>query len=158
MAKPKRTIEERFWTKVAKRGPDECWLWTAGRDRHGYGHFDSHSAHRTAWSLTNGAIPPGLFVCHRCDNRPCCNPSHLFTGTAKDNNRDMMEKGRYRPGGLSRPGEKNPMARLTEIQALEIIKIGADMTSREVGKRYGITGVYVREIRCGKRWAHLKRP
>jgi hypothetical protein len=68
--------------------------------RHGYGSFGvskkkSTQAHRFSWYLTNGEIPDGIYVCHKCDNPPCCNPKHLFLGTAKDNADDMRAKGRY---------------------------------------------------------------
>jgi hypothetical protein len=94
----------RFWKKVDQSGgPDACWVWTAGRGgTMGYGSFqmgtyrNTHHvrAHRMAWELTNGPIPAGKYVCHRCDNPPCCNPAHLFLGTQGDNLRDMYAKGR----------------------------------------------------------------
>jgi hypothetical protein len=92
------TTEDRFWRKVARTGPAECWLWLAGRNPKGYGRFGMHGsavfAHRQAYALTVGAIPEGMYVCHRCDNPPCCNPEHLFLGTHADNIRDMTRKGR----------------------------------------------------------------
>jgi len=88
--------EERFWAKVDRRGPDECWEWRGARNGKGYGVFRIESrsigAHRFAFGLD--AIPEGNFVCHVCDNPSCVNPAHLWTGTAKDNNRDMQAKGR----------------------------------------------------------------
>lgn len=94
------TTEERFWSKVDRSGgPDSCWPWLAGRMRAGYGNFwmDGHEklAHRVAWELTNGPIPIGLCVLHRCDNAPCQNPIHLWLGTKADNSRDMVSKGRH---------------------------------------------------------------
>lgn len=115
---------QRFWERVERGGPDECWPWTAARKGtpYAYGHLlflgRFSSAHRVAWELTNGPIPEGLHACHHCDNPPCCNPSHLFLGTAKDNARDMVEKGRHRPGRL--PGELHPNARLTWERVAEI--------------------------------------
>lgn len=79
-----------------------CWVWMRSIDKHGYGHFKlDHSrtgmAHRVAWEVFNdAAIPPGLLVCHSCDNPSCVNPAHLFVGTMKDNIRDAVKKGRIR--------------------------------------------------------------
>lgn len=82
------------------RGPDECWPWTGAVTGKGYGKislaYRHRNAHRVAFELWHGPIPDGLLVCHRCDNRPCCNPAHLFVGTAKDNAEDMMAKGRWK--------------------------------------------------------------
>lgn len=87
---------ERLWSQVDRSGgPDACWLWQGHCDRGGYGRLAGARAHREAWVQTFGPIPDGLWVLHRCDNPPCCNPRHLFLGTPKDNTRDMMEKGRH---------------------------------------------------------------
>lgn len=81
----------------------ECIEWWGTRDSNGYGVVKRKGrmvkAHRMVWEECFGPIPKGLFICHHCDNPPCVNPLHLFPGTAADNNRDMMEKGRARfPG------------------------------------------------------------
>ena len=102
--KPKRgrrpvPLADRFWTKVEKRGPDDCWLWTGGGYGEGYGGImivglGCIGAHRVAYALHHGTTPDGVFVCHRCDNKRCCNPGHLFLGTHQDNMDDMVFKGR----------------------------------------------------------------
>lgn len=96
------TLATRFWSKVDKRGQDECWLWTSGTNLGGYGRGwcrgKTVAAHRVAWSLTNGPVQDGLFVLHRCDVRLCCNPDHLFLGTSEDNMADMTAKGRAATG------------------------------------------------------------
>jgi hypothetical protein len=93
-------LELRFWSKVDRRGPEECWPFSRVHDP-GYGQFwltptQPVGAHRMAWELTNGPVPAGAYVLHRCDNRPCCNPGHLFLGTHQDNMDDMVHKGRQR--------------------------------------------------------------
>lgn len=90
-------VHERFWSKVDTSGA--CWNWTAAIDKAGYGRISGPQrtmlyAHRTAWELTYGAIPPGLFVCHHCDNRRCVNPKHLFVGSSYQNTHDMLAKNR----------------------------------------------------------------
>lgn len=81
--------------------PDErgCREWQGCRDWAGYGKtsWDGVPIHttRAIWMLVNGPIPAGMFICHRCDNPPCCEITHLFLGSAKDNNIDMADKGRH---------------------------------------------------------------
>lgn len=94
------SVSDRFWNKGDKSG--ECWEWTASRFTNGYGQFTINGrpigSHRFAYMDTYGPIPKGLLVRHTCDNRLCCNPSHLLLGTPQDNMNDKVERGRqYRP-------------------------------------------------------------
>ena len=95
---PLAEFADKFWSLVVKT--EDCWLWCAGRFGPGYGSFyvpGSHRylAHRAAWELTNGPIPPGVWVLHRCDNPSCVRPDHLWLGVHRDNMRDMVRKGRH---------------------------------------------------------------
>lgn len=98
------TIEERFWERVQKT--DRCWLWVGAVNHGGYGDFYESAgiktaasihmlAHRFSWELANGRKKrDGYYICHHCDNPLCVRPDHLFEGSALDNHRDMVAKGR----------------------------------------------------------------
>jgi hypothetical protein len=100
----KGTLEERFWSRVDKRGPDECWPWIGAQNGNGYGRIKVDGilwvAHRVAYALATKKWPKsdltyhGKVVMHRCDNPACCNPAHLQIGTQRRNVMDMVRKGR----------------------------------------------------------------
>jgi hypothetical protein len=97
---PGEDVAVRFWAKVDVRGADECWPWTAGGYRTGYGAIKvdgaMRSAHRVAWELHHGLFMAAEHARHVCDYPPCCNPAHILPGTNQDNVHDMHERGRNR--------------------------------------------------------------
>lgn len=158
---------ERFWSKVSKSdNPNDCWTWQESTDKNGYGRFKGKKyinnvlvftpipAHRMAWQIVYGDIPEGLFVCHKCDNPPCCNPNHLFLGTPADNSRDRELKGRSNHKGFSLPGEKNPRHKLTAIQVEEIRNryAAGGITQQKLGAEYGVAQTVISRIVLFKNW------
>ncbi len=131
----------RFWSKVQKGLPDQCWIWTAGKQGKGYGQFyrakrEPIGAHRYSWELANGRpVPAGMQVMHSCDNPPCVNPAHLSVGTCADNLRDCADKGRN-------PGNRTKDRSYVRTKwAPEIVKAMRDqgMTYREIGDALNIS-------------------
>lgn len=145
------SVSERFWAKVSLGLPDDCWEWCASTNRRGYGRFmlagKSRGAHRVAYFLSHGDLSK-KFVLHRCDNPPCCNPAHLFLGTAQDNMDDMMKKGRHRPVALG--GEDHPSAKL-DWQTVEFIR-SCDIPTTELARQYGVSYHTIYAVRSGANW------
>lgn len=95
-----------------------------------------------------GVIPEGLCVCHRCDNKLCVNPEHLFLGTPADNNRDRALKGR----SADRRGENHPLAKLTAGEVGEIKALRGRIRQQVLAERYGVTQSMISRIQNGVRW------
>lgn len=150
-----RPFAERFWERVTRNGPDDCWEWQGYRNRSGHGRINAEgyrtTAHRIAYILTYGDIPDGLVVCHRCDNPPCCNPSHLFLGTLASNNADRVAKGR------GAQGSKQACAKLTEelVREIRATYECGNVTLVELAIRYGVTANTIGTIVRRKTWKHL---
>lgn len=149
----------RFWSKVDKRLPDECWPWNGALSSTGYGAITisgvKFKSHRVAFSILNGPIPSGLCVCHHCDNPPCVNPKHLFIGTIADNNADMCAKGRNNYGNLSF-GEAHGSAKLTETDVVEIRRQHeAGETNRKIAEEFSVSDVCVSYAARRKTWKHV---
>jgi hypothetical protein len=145
-----QTVAERFWSHVEIR--NGCWEWTASRDPHGYGKATDAKrrgamAHRLAWKIMYGPIPPGLLILHRCDNPPCVRPAHLSLGTHSDNMKDMAAKGRHRGAPPKRYGPPKPtrfyprdVSRLSIESKLRIIAAHHEgLVQTAIAARMGIT-------------------
>jgi len=154
------SLQECFWSKVDKRGTDDCWEWQGSINSRGYGTISVNSktkrAHRVSWELTHGPIPEGLCVCHRCDNPICVNPSHLFLGTHTDNMRDMIQKGRD-IHDVGPRGEKNGQCKLTK-QDVHTIRcfLRAKYIQREIAEAYRVSRGTINAIATGRNWGWLK--
>lgn len=154
MRRLSRSPEERFWSRVAKGGPDECWRWSGATTTYGYGQFSVRrrivNAHRFSVELATGKpIPPGQCVLHQCDNPPCVNPAHLTLGTKAENSQDMVAKRR------NQRGEARWNARLTEVDVMAIRARRANgETYRAIGVDYGITAPVVFNV-VKKQWRHV---
>lgn len=151
-------FEKRFWSKVAMAGPEDCWIWMRYRMPNGYGsthdaNYKRKYAHRMAWVLGNGPIPAGMFVLHRCDNRPCCNPGHLFLGTAQDNTDDMIHKGRL-VVGLRPTGEMVNTAKLTrdQVDRIRAAYVPGRFVISSLAREYGISYAGMHKVVTGKHW------
>jgi len=141
----RRSAEERFWSKVNRDG--DCWLWRGARTSTGYGHLNvdgrSVRAHRFSYALAHGCLPKHLVVCHRCDNRLCVRPSHLFIGTQSDNLADMRSKRRQRGG---RP-------KATDAQVVEMRRMYWSGSKRicEIARLMGFSpGLVARAVKNGR--------
>lgn len=155
---PDDKFETRFWSKVRKGEPDECWEWTAFINPKGYGQFqvkDSRPAHahKVALALVQGILV-GDLVCHKCDNRKCCNPRHLYRGTPKSNMDDMIGKNRQRHPPML--GERNGNSTLTNADVRYIRRWYKKVATAEITKYLGCSKDQVWQVGSGRTWKHLK--
>lgn len=152
------TQEERFWANVDKGG--DCWLWTAGKSKAGYGQIRHRNkvayAHRLSYEMAFGPIPPRLHVCHRCDTPACVRPDHLFAGTALQNITDCIAKGRARNVGPK--GERAPAAKLTVELVKEARRLyangGIGLTS--LAPMFGVSVSAIHAVVTRKSWSHVE--
>ncbi len=140
------------------RDPDKCWEWTGARDYKGYGRFrlggdeKKRGAHRFAYLYFVGHVPDEMFVLHKCDNPACCNPAHLFLGTAADNMIDKTRKGRNN----APCGERHAFAKLTD-QAVRKIRerLHQGELQHTIATDFGVSQTTVSNIACGRKWVHV---
>jgi hypothetical protein len=156
--------EDRFWSKVNKNGPqveymeDPCWEWIAGKATAGYGTFDVGgeterviAAHVYSYELHFGPIPRNEngrrshHVCHRCDNKSCVNPNHLFAGNDHDNMSDAAQKGRL-------PHKLRP----SEVRAIRELYSTGNYKLAALGRLFNVNPTTIKSIVIGKHWKHVK--
>lgn len=146
-------LAERFERHVERT--NGCWIWKGNRNQAGYGQFrigrkgGTVSVHRWSYEHYVGKIPPGMMVCHDCDNPSCVNPDHLYAGTAKDNSDDMRLRGRrakkYKFGSRIR--------KLTD-DAVRAIRLATESPA-EIAFKFGIAEATVHAIKRRTRKAHV---
>lgn len=153
------TFAARFWTRVDRGEPGECWEWRGCRHRFGHGQVSvpagiigerhrTHYVHRVAYHLTHGPVPDGLFVCHSCDNPACCNPAHLIAGTQARNMRDMSARGRARA--------EHPRAILTEDNVRDIRRRRASgERCVDLAREYGVSYTCISLTSRGLKWRNV---
>ena len=158
MGRPARSVDpkERFENLVARIPFHPCWEWTGARMNNGYGEWrwarergrgKKITAHRASYMLYVGEIPSGMFVCHKCDNRGCVRPDHLFLGTASDNNKDCAEKGR-RPKREAHWNARLNCESVTEIRRLR----SRGLYQREIAALMGVSRGAVNDVLNAYTW------
>jgi hypothetical protein len=151
----RRNVYANVWDRVDKSaGVDGCWPFMGARNNKGYGQMRVNGkmfpAHRVAFIVASGCHPGPLFVLHRCDNPPCCNPAHLFLGTAGDNIRDCAAKGR------TARGESHRASKLTKDVVGEIRRLSSEgVQGLAIARRFGVTPQTISHIVTRKTWRHV---
>jgi HNH endonuclease len=144
-----------FWTNVERRGPTRCWPWVGARHPSGYGRLRvgppgnrrQAIAHRVAYLLSRGPVPPGRTVRHRCGKPACCNPRHLFVTPRSPLSADRSRAGRYAHG------ERHGAARVTWAQVREMRRLRRrGVRLRELAARFGLAISTVHDIVTGTHW------
>lgn len=160
-----KSLEERLWAKVDKShglGPNgDCWEWRGYTHKNGYGYLGKDStkgstisSNRAAYIVSKGDIPEGLWVLHKCDNRLCCNPDHLWLGTPKENTRDMIAKGRRRSADQVARGEDVSLAKLT-ADMVRAIRAEPPQTLSVLAEKYGVSKATIGKVIHRQTWAHI---
>lgn len=151
------TVAERFWEKADRSG--DCWIWMASLDSGGYGHFwyggRLVQAHRVSWILANGPIPSGKQLNHRCHDRRCVRPDHLYLGTQSENIHDTEGAAR----GRHPRGEANGRARLTaeQVRALRVAyRPGRKGNLSKLARIVGMTRGGLHHVVTGHVWKEVR--
>jgi hypothetical protein len=154
------TAEERarFLSKVIPEPNTGCWLWLGSLSEGGYGSLklrkNTRTAHKVMYVTEYGAVPPGQYVCHRCDMPACVNPRHLYAGTPKENSADRDRKGRSNVGphpGQNLRGDRNGNAKLSDKAVVKLRALhSAGATYRDLQLLFSISRSQVKNIISGR--------
>ena len=147
-----RNDKEKFWSLVKCLSRDECWEWQGSLWASGYGrfHYDKKSdrSHRLAWQFSRHRIGDDDCILHKCDNRKCCNPHHLFVGSRKDNNDDKTRKGRQSKG------TDFERTILSEGDVRTIKR--SDLSGSVLSEKFGVSACHINNIKKDRKWKHVK--
>ena len=136
-------LESKFWNKGNKKTETDCWEWTAGLDKDGYGSFRGGKPHRVSFEIYHKRkILTGMCILHNCDNRRCVNPNHLREGTHKENMEDKLKRSRC-------------SSKLTKEQVIQIRNYKGIKAYKEIAEEFGITDDTVYLVMNKKTWAHI---
>jgi hypothetical protein len=158
----RKALQQRLERELVADGTG-CWPWQGKTNGHGYGYFSHRGvhyfAHRAAWQVYRGPIPPKMQVNHHCDRPLCCHPDCLWLGTQRENLEDMTKKGRRRNGlNPLAFGETHGGAKISEAEAIDILAMREEgFTLQVIADEKGISIQHVSAIVNGKAWKHLQR-
>ncbi len=154
-----KTLADRLAARLdTSGGPDACWPWMGYRMPKGYGQIRvggqdgrAGTTHRVALELAiDRSLTADEKACHTCDNPPCCNPRHLFAGSAKDNTEDSVAKGRMHPG------EQHGMARLSEDQVRAIrARVAAGEPHAPLAAEFRVSSRTISDVARRRSWKHI---
>lgn len=156
--------ESKFWARVAKGGPNDCWPWRGYLTETGYGRVRTvhlgrqaqYRTHRLAYFFHYGVEPGDLLVRHKCDNPPCCNPAHLELGTQLDN---ALDREARNPNYRRALGSQHAFAKLTEEQVADMkgrYRLNRPGDRGKAAREFGVSTTTVERILSGVAWKHVQ--
>ena len=147
---------EKFWAKVDIRDKDSCWNWLGALSSNGYGAVWTGAslvgAHKFSWCICNlESVPEGLYVCHKCDNKRCCNPDHLYLGTPSDNISDREARIPWKKG-------TGGLAKLDYDKADEIRELYSTgkYFQWDIARRFGVSRQCISDVITGRKWKSVQ--